>query len=72
MYLDNITTELIEDIDNLENDLYKKQDKFIEFKEKWEKYQKSLSILIDHQDIHKIEVLLSEIDTKLKNNLDMP
>lgn len=68
MYLKNITNELVNDINNLEYAMDKKDEKFNEFKEKWNKYQKILSTLIDHQDIHKIESVLVEIDTNLKNN----
>ena len=70
IYLKNITNELINDIDNIEYDLDKKSEEFKEFKEKWNKYQKILSTLIDHQDIHKIESVLAENDAILKNNFN--
>lgn len=70
IYLKNITNELINDIDNIEYDLDKKSEEFKEFKEKWNKYQKILSTLIDHQDIHKIESMLVENDAILKNNFN--
>ena len=36
----------------------------------WDKNQKILSVMIDHQDIHKIESTLVEIESIFKNNLN--
>ncbi len=71
-YLEKVSNELAEYIEEIEN--YSKVDKKIKeitgFREKWDKNQKFLSIMIDHQDIYKIESALVEIESILKNNLN--
>ncbi len=72
IYLGNTTKELIEyveKIENFSNDDEKSQE-IIAFRELWNKNQKFLSVLVDHQDIHKIESALVEIESILKNNLN--
>lgn len=70
MYFNKITDEFIYDIERMELEVSfdKKKEKFTKFKEKWENNQRIFSMLIDHQDIHKIETVLVEIDMILKNN----
>ena len=70
VYLKKLSNELIYDIDTIvyEESFDNKILDFTKFREKWGKHQKILSMLIDHQDIHKIESRLVEIDMILKNN----
>lgn len=69
-YLTNFTDEMIEIIDAMEEyqGVDKKSEKVIILRKKWDKNVNILSVLIDHQDIHKIESRLVEIEMILKNN----
>lgn len=71
-YLEKVSKELVERIETIE--IYTEDDKKTEeitaFREMWDKKQKILSVMIDHQDIHKIESTLVEIESILKNNLN--
>ena len=71
-YLEKVSRELVERIEIIE--IYTEDDKKTEeitaFREMWDKNQKILSVMIDHQDIHKIESALVEIESILKNNLN--
>lgn len=71
-YLEKVSNELIEYIEEIESysEIDKKVTEITGFREKWDKNQKFLSIMIDHQDIHKIESALVEIESILKNNLN--
>lgn len=72
IYLENATSELISYIEKIENspDDDDKAQEITAFRELWDKNQKFLSVLVDHQDIHKIESALVEIESILKNNLN--
>lgn len=69
-YLDSLSKELvgfIDKADSLEN--FEEEMVIIdEFRDKWDKNKRILSMFIDHQDIHKIESELVEVETNLKNN----
>ena len=71
-YLEKVSRELVERIEIIK--IYTEDDKKTEeitaFREMWDKNQKILSVMIDHQDIHKIESALVEIESILKNNLN--
>ena len=71
-YLEKVSRELVERIEIIE--IYTEDDKKTEeitaFREMWDKNQKILSVMIDHQDIHKIESTLVEIESIFKNNLN--
>ena len=71
-YLENVSNELIEYIEKIENysEVDRKSEESTDFRKMWDKNQKILSTLIDHQDIHKIESSLVEIESILKNNLN--
>lgn len=71
-YLEKVSNELTEYIEEIESypEVDKKVTEITGFREKWDKNQKFLSIMIDHQDIHKIESALVEIESILKNNLN--
>lgn len=71
LYLESITEELISYTEKVESftDNDKKVQEITGFRELWNKNQKFLSVLVDHQDIHKIESALVEIESILKNNL---
>ena len=73
IYLKHMSEELTQIIDmiNMEQDFDRKNEMVAEFREKWEKHQKILSVLVDHQDIHKIESVLVENEVILKNNLNI-
>lgn len=72
IYLENATSELISYIEKIENSPSDddKAQEITAFRELWDKNQKFLSVLVDHQDIHKIESALVEIESILKNNLN--
>jgi len=71
-YLEKVSNELTEYIEEIESypEVDKKITEITGFREKWDKSQKFLSIMIDHQDIHKIESTLVEIESIFKNNLN--
>lgn len=71
LYLESITEELISYAEKVESftDNDKKAQEITGFRKLWNKNQKFLSVLVDHQDIHKIESALVEIESILKNNL---
>ena len=71
-YLEKVSNELTEYIEEIESypEVDKKATEITGFREKWDKNQKFLSIMIDHQDIHKIESTLVEIESIFKNNLN--
>ena len=69
-YLTGFSNEMISFIDKIDKyeSIDKKTEEVINLRKKWEKNVKLLSMLIDHQDIHKIESRLVEIEMILKNN----
>ena len=69
-YLDNLSAELVSFIDEIDNsqNLDEKLELIANFREKWDENKKILGMFIDHQDIHKIESVLVENETILKNN----
>ena len=69
-YLIVLSNEMINFIDTIDKyeSIDKKTEEVINLRKKWEKNVKVLSMLIDHQDIHKIESGLVEIEMILKNN----
>ncbi len=71
-YLEKVSNELTEYIEEIESypEVDKKITEITAFREMWDKNQKILSVMIDHQDIHKIESTLVEIESILKNNLN--
>jgi len=72
-YLTNLSDEfinLLTEIDNYE-EVDKKTEEVTNFRKKWDKHKRILSMFIDHIDIHKIESILVETETILKNNLDI-
>lgn len=71
-YLEKVSNELTEYIEEIESypEVDKKNTEITGFREKWDKNQKILSVMIDHQDIHKIESTLVEIESIFKNNLN--
>lgn len=72
LYLESITKELISYAEKVESftDNDKKTQEITDFRELWNKNKKFLSVLVDHQDINKIESALVEIESILKNNLN--
>ena len=71
-YLEKVSNELTEYIEEIESypEVDKKITEITAFREMWDKNQKILSVMIDHQDIHKIESTLVEIESIFKNNLN--
>lgn len=71
-YLEKVSNELTEYIEEIESypEVDKKNTEITAFREMWDKNQKILSVMIDHQDIHKIESTLVEIESIFKNNLN--
>lgn len=69
-YLTSFSNEMINSIDIIDkyDDVDKKTEEVINLRKKWDENVKFLSMLIDHQDIHKIESGLVEIEMILKNN----
>lgn len=69
-YLNDFSDEMVDFIDRIDKyeDVDKKAEEFINLRKKWDENAKFLSMLIDHQDIHKIESGLVEIEMILKNN----
>ena len=59
-YLEKVSNELTEYIEEIESypEVDKKITEITAFREMWDKNQKILSVMIDHQDIHKIESTL--------------
>lgn len=72
MYLEKVSGDLVSYIEKIESypSVDKKTEEITGFRELWDKNQKILSVMIDHQDIHKIESALVEIESILKNNLN--
>lgn len=71
IYLERVSDEMINNVKeaeilvnsgNIEEGLLKLQDSI----EKWEKNEKILEIIVNHEDIHKISYSLIEIEGKLK------
>ena len=71
-HLEKVSNELTEYIEEIESypEVDKKITEITAFREMWDKNQKILSVMIDHQDIHKIESTLVEIESIFKNNLN--
>ena len=74
IYLENLSDEMVNDVKtvemfvnsgNIEEGFLRLQDSI----KKWEKRQKILEIMINHEDIHKISYSLIEINSKLKSFL---
>lgn len=71
-YLTNLSNNFINllgKIDGYES-FYEKSVGVANFREIWDKNKKILYMLVDHQDIHKIESILVESELILKNNLN--
>lgn len=74
IYLENLTQKMMIEIEEAENEFHKnnieKSSLIIKnSKLNWEKSQKTLSMVLNHDEIYKISEKLTEIDNKLKNFL---
>lgn len=73
-YLRNFTEELTNELESVEISIESNDENGIKVcmdnvMNLWEKHEKILLMLIDYQDIHKIEALLVKTDKIIKNNL---
>jgi len=75
IYLENLSQSMINEVDEIERlfivgDIESSKIKLQNTMENWEKTEKVLEIMINHQDVRKISETLIEIDSKLKDFLN--